>query len=128
MGVPLGISSFMSSFIKETMLEDVRHVDLLPIMGDVQVAFGIITHCFMQWPSYLLWCTPPFSTFTSFDSSFLQVFDPWSFDNLKGPLARSIHGWGSKKGKKDLRTFLNYFLQITFIWIKLKWEKLNSPI
>ncbi len=47
-------------------------------MGDVQVAFGLLIHCFMQWPSYLLWCTPPFSTFIKFlvffYSSILQVF------------------------------------------------------
>jgi len=69
-------------------------MDLFCRMGDVQVAFGILTHCFVQWPSYLLRCTPPFSTFikyfTSFYSSFFQVFGcflgPWSFDNPKGLL------------------------------------------
>jgi hypothetical protein len=35
LGVPLGISSFTSSFIKYALLEDVQHVDLLPKMGDV---------------------------------------------------------------------------------------------
>ncbi len=94
MGVPLGTSSFISSFIKNAMLEDVWHVDLLLKMGDVQVTFRILIHCFMQWPSYFLWCTPPYSTFikslTSFDSSLLQVFGcvlgPRSFDNSEGPL------------------------------------------
>jgi hypothetical protein len=33
--VPLGTSSFTSSFIKDAMLEDVQNVDLLPKMGDV---------------------------------------------------------------------------------------------
>jgi hypothetical protein len=47
LGVPLGISSFTSSSIKNVLLEDVRHVDLFPRMDDVQVAFGIITHCFV---------------------------------------------------------------------------------
>ncbi len=41
LGVPLGISSFTSSFIKDVLLEDVRHVGLLLIMGDVYIAFGI---------------------------------------------------------------------------------------
>jgi hypothetical protein len=48
----------------------------------------------MQWPSFLLWCTPPFSTFiksfTSFDSPLLQVLGcllgPRPFDNPKRPL------------------------------------------
>jgi hypothetical protein len=54
LGVSLGISSFTSSFIKDDLLKDVQHVDLLLRMGDVQVAFGIIIHYFMQQPSYLL--------------------------------------------------------------------------
>jgi hypothetical protein len=70
-------------------------VNLLFRMNDVQVAFGILTHCFVQWLSYLLQCTPPSSTFikslTSFDSSLLQVFGhllgPRSFNNPKGSLA-----------------------------------------
>ncbi len=95
MGIPLGTSSFTSSFIKDAMLENVRHVDFFLKMGDVQVAFGIITHCFMQWLSYLLHYTPPSSTFIepfiSFHSSLFQMFGsflgPRSFDNLEGPLA-----------------------------------------
>jgi hypothetical protein len=64
-------------------------------MGDVQMAFEILTCCFVQHPSYLLWCTPLISTFTKsfffFYSSFLQLFghllSPGSFDTLEGPLA-----------------------------------------
>jgi hypothetical protein len=48
LGVPLGISSFTSSFIKNVLLENVQHADLFPRMEDVQVVFGIITHCFVQ--------------------------------------------------------------------------------
>jgi len=75
--VPLGTLTFTSSFIRDALLEDVRHVDLLLKMGDVHVAFGILT-CFMQCPLYFLRYTLPSSTFTesliSFDSSFLQLF------------------------------------------------------
>ncbi len=75
------------------MLKDVWHVDLLPRMGDVQVAFWILTH--HLWPSYFLWCPLLLSTFIEsfiyFDSFFLQVFGHLlglrSFDNLEGPLA-----------------------------------------
>ncbi len=53
-------------------------MDIFREMGDVQIAFGILTHCFVQHPSYLLQCTPLSFTFTkssiSFYSSFLQVF------------------------------------------------------
>jgi hypothetical protein len=96
LGVPLSTSSFKSSFIKNTLLKDVWHVDLLPELGDVHVAFRFLTHCYTQWPSYLLCCTFPFPTFinsfVSFDFSFLQMFGhllgPWSFDSPKGFLAR----------------------------------------
>ncbi len=89
----MGISSFTSSFIKDAMLKDVWHV--VARISDVQVAFGILIHYFMQRPSYILQCRLPFSTFTksfiAFDSSFLQVFGcflgPRSFNNFKGPLA-----------------------------------------
>jgi len=92
------------------MLKDVRHVDLFLKMGDVHVVFGILILCFVQHPSYILQCTPPFSTFTksliSFDFSFLQMFgcllDPRSFDSPKEPLAHKQTS-----------------LPITFITIKL---------
>jgi len=35
LGVPLGTSSFTSTFVKKNLLEDVQHVDLLLKMGDV---------------------------------------------------------------------------------------------
>ncbi len=58
------------------------------------MAFGILICCFMQRPLYLLWCTPPSSTFIkyliSFDTSFHKVFKCFwsirSFDNLERPL------------------------------------------
>jgi hypothetical protein len=44
----INTSSFKSSFIKDTLLEiDVWHVDFLFKVGDVQVAFGILIHCYM---------------------------------------------------------------------------------
>ncbi len=74
--VPLGTSSLTSSFIKDTLLKDIQHVDLFFRMGDVQIAFGILTHFFMQWSLCFLQCTPPSSTFIksliSFDSSLLR--------------------------------------------------------
>jgi hypothetical protein len=92
--VLLGTSTLTSSFIKDALLKDVQHVDLLPRMGDVQVAFGILTHYFVQRPSYPLRCILPSSTYIesiiSFDFSFLQNFGhllgPRSFDSPKGPL------------------------------------------
>jgi hypothetical protein len=64
-------------------------------MGDVHVAFGILTYCFVQWPSYLLRCTLLSSIFIelfiSFNSSLHKVFGHLlglgSFNSLEGPLA-----------------------------------------
>jgi len=81
-------------FIKYVLLKDVHHVDLFPQLGDVHVGFGILIYCFVQQLSYLLCCTPTFSTFIKslvpFYSSFFQSFGhflcPGSFDNLEIPL------------------------------------------
>jgi hypothetical protein len=61
--VPLGTSSFTSSFIKNAMLKDVRHVDLLFTMGDVQVTFKILTYvsCNDHQIFYDAHLPPPFS-------------------------------------------------------------------
>jgi hypothetical protein len=98
LGVPLNTSSFISSFIKYTLFKDVRHVDLLLRFGDVHVTFGILIHYFVQWPSYLLHCTPSFFIFINsivfFYLSFLQVFRcflGWrSFDSLERVLAHKL--------------------------------------
>ncbi len=58
------------------------------------MAYGILTHCFLQHPSYLLQCTLPSSTFIKsficFDFFFHKMFGrllgPGSFDSLEGPL------------------------------------------
>jgi hypothetical protein len=41
LGVPLNTLPFTSSFIKNAMVKDVWHINLLPIMVDVKIAFGI---------------------------------------------------------------------------------------
>jgi hypothetical protein len=63
-------------------------------MDDVQVVFGILTHCFVQWASYILCCIFFSSTlidsFAFFDFSLFQVFGHLlglrSFDSPKGTL------------------------------------------
>jgi len=94
-------------------------VDILLTMDDVRITFGILTHYFVQCPSYLLQCTPPFFTFAksfiSFDSSFLQMFGhllgPKSFDFLEGLL---IHKQAS--------------LPITFGFVKFILTTVITPI
>jgi hypothetical protein len=43
----MGTLTFTSSFIKDALQEDVKCVDLFLKMDDVEVAFGILIHCFM---------------------------------------------------------------------------------
>ncbi len=83
LGVPLGTSTFTSSFIKNAMLKYVKHVDFPPKIGDVHITFGSLIR-FMQCPSYLLQYTPPSSTFTK--SFFFQLF----------PLSSVLTPFGSK--------------------------------
>jgi hypothetical protein len=54
LGVLLGTLTFTTSFIKDALLKDVRHVDLFLKMDDVHVPFGILINYFLQHPSYLL--------------------------------------------------------------------------
>jgi hypothetical protein len=81
LGATFGTSLFTSFFIKDAILEDVYHVDLLLKMDNVQVTFGILIHCFVQRPSYLLRCTHSFSTsvesFNFFYSSFKCLGTYW---------------------------------------------------
>jgi hypothetical protein len=44
--VPCGFVLFSSSFFKDTLDEDVCHVDVFIRLGDVHVAFGILFRCF----------------------------------------------------------------------------------
>ncbi len=89
----MGKSSFTSSFIKDALLKDVRHVNLLR-MGHVSNNLWNSNSLFHSTASYLLGCTHPSSTFIEsfsyFDFSFLQTFGhllgPRSIDNPKGHL------------------------------------------
>jgi hypothetical protein len=62
-GIPFGFASFASSFLQKVLGKDVQHVDMLPKLGDVKVAFGILFQCFAQRSSFLFHCFPP-STFS----------------------------------------------------------------
>ncbi len=39
-GIPMRSTTFISFFIKDVLLKDFKHVDLLLRMGDIQVIFG----------------------------------------------------------------------------------------
>ncbi len=42
------------------------HIDDLPLLGDAQVALGILSSCVIRQPSYLTWTMPSSSSFLSF--------------------------------------------------------------
>jgi hypothetical protein len=70
----LGTSTFTSSFIKNVVLKDIQHMHLFFRMGDVQITFEILIHCFVQRPLYLLQYTPLSSTFIKFFIFFTPPF------------------------------------------------------
>jgi hypothetical protein len=48
LGIPMGSTTFISFFIKDVLLKDFKHVDLLLRMGDIQVIFGSFIQCFFN--------------------------------------------------------------------------------
>jgi hypothetical protein len=59
-GILFGFASFTSSFLQEALGKDVRHVNMLPRLEDVQVAFGYLLSMFH--PKVFLFASllPPF--------------------------------------------------------------------
>jgi hypothetical protein len=48
MGIPTESFSFMFSFIEDYLPKDFNHINLLLKMGDIYVAFEILTQCFLS--------------------------------------------------------------------------------
>jgi hypothetical protein len=44
LGVPIGTYGFVMHFLDEVLSQDVMHIDDLPILGDAQVALGILSY------------------------------------------------------------------------------------
>jgi hypothetical protein len=53
LGVPLGFQIFAMHFSNEALSQDMAHIDDLPLLGDIQVALGILSSCVTRRPSYL---------------------------------------------------------------------------
>jgi hypothetical protein len=115
LGVLLNTITFTSSFIEKALQKDVRHWTFS--LKWVMFKWPLKT-CFVQHPSYLLWCTPPSSTFreslTSFNTSLHEMFGrllgPWSFNSPKGSL-----------------THKQTFLPITFSGVRLISTSIIAP-
>jgi len=44
-GVPVGSQDFASHFLDEVLSQDMMHIDNIPLLGDTQVALGILSSC-----------------------------------------------------------------------------------
>jgi hypothetical protein len=45
LGVPVGSQDFASHFLDEVLSQDMMHIDNIPLLGDTQVALGILSSC-----------------------------------------------------------------------------------
>jgi hypothetical protein len=52
--VQAGSYDFVMHFLDETLSQDVAHIDDLPLLGDAQVALGILSTCVVHSPSYIM--------------------------------------------------------------------------
>jgi hypothetical protein len=68
MGVSVGFQDFAMHFLDEVLFQDVAHIDHLLLLGDAQVALGILSSCIVHQPSYFIW-----TIFFSFFFLFLLV-------------------------------------------------------
>ncbi len=48
-------------FLDELLSQDVAHINDLPLLGNAQVALGILSSCVIRRPSYFTWTLPPSS-------------------------------------------------------------------
>ncbi|KAL2635415.1 hypothetical protein R1flu_006894 [Riccia fluitans] len=95
LGAPIGSDSFQASFVRDALEVDVSTVHQLPLLGDPQIAFGLLSRCYAQRPGYLLRTTPPslalMSTYACFDDTLLHIVDTLmgsgSFSTPEGLLA-----------------------------------------
>jgi len=69
-GCANGFSNFAMHFLDEVLFLKAAHIDDLPLLGDAQVALGILASCVACLPSYLIRTVPPFFFFMSLLTGF----------------------------------------------------------
>jgi hypothetical protein len=65
----MGSQDFAMHFLDEVLFQNMAHIDDLPLLGDTQVALGILSSCVICRPSYLTWTVPLLFLI------FLRIFD-----------------------------------------------------
>ncbi len=63
LGMPMGFQDFATHFLDEVLFQDVVHINDLPLLGNTQIALGILSSCVVRRPSYLTWTVVFFSSF-----------------------------------------------------------------
>ncbi len=53
LGVPVGFQDFATHFLDDVLFQDVAHIDDFPLLGDAQVALGILASSVTYLPLYL---------------------------------------------------------------------------
>ncbi|KAL2650793.1 hypothetical protein R1flu_018921 [Riccia fluitans] len=95
LGAPLGPDSFVQTYAVETLQEALQSLHDLPLLADLQVAFGLLVHCFARRPLYLLRMTVPslalLAAYGDFDRALLGILEALlrtgSFSSIEGRLA-----------------------------------------
>jgi hypothetical protein len=96
LSVPVGFQDFATHFLDDVLFQDVAHIDDLLLLGDAQVALGILASCVTYLPSYLTQIVPPSFSFMSllagFNMRVMQIcgdiMGPCSWESFQGPLTR----------------------------------------
>jgi len=52
LGMLVGSQDFATHFLDEALCQDMAHIDDLPLLGDAQVALGILSSCVARSPSH----------------------------------------------------------------------------
>jgi hypothetical protein len=88
---------FAMHFLDETLSQNVVHIDDFPLLGDAQVALGILSSCITRQPFYFTW-TIPFSFVLSFLTGFNKkvmqlcgdIMGPGSWEFFSRPLNKAL--------------------------------------
>ncbi len=76
LGVLRGFQDFFTHFLDEVLFQDMMHIDDLPLVGNAQVALGILFSCVTHRHFYLIWTIP-------FSFSFLFLLVSFDFKKCK---------------------------------------------
>lgn len=102
LGVPIGSPEFVVEHVASSLAPFRLHADLIPHLGQSQVAYLLLTRCFAARPAFLPRCLPPTAPFRAafdiHDRALLDVLegviggDPFSSLHVRQTHLRTAHG------------------------------------